>query len=209
MQANKSEMERLSGIGALRRRQIIDAAVVVLARDGLSNASLSRIAAEAGLSSTGLITYHFDSKDELFRSLCDDLLAVCGQRIREAVRPAPDAPAALDAYIDAVVRFQDEHRDGVRALWRLASGWKAPGESRAFDSSLLGGTVEEILDRGRASGDFRPLHTAWVAQSIQRAVEGFHELSCAEPDIDTGAFILELQTMYRLATRRDGRTDTA
>lgn len=203
MRTNKTPERRPSTIGEVRRRQIIDAAVTVLARDGLSRTSLSRVAAEAGLSSPGLITYHFADKDDVLVTLTEDLLAKCAATIDAALADAPDDLSALLVYIEAFVQFQDQHREGVRALWRLASSWKAPGRTDAFDARALAGPVEEILRHGVESGAFRPLNAAWVAQSVQCSVEGFHELFCADPDIDADAFVAELQTLYRRAVEKD------
>ncbi|MFF0742759.1 TetR/AcrR family transcriptional regulator [Streptomyces sp. NPDC004111] len=204
MRTNKNSGRRPSVVSEVRRRQIIDAAVTVLARDGLSRTSLGRIAEEAGLSSPGLITYHFADKDDVLVTLVDDLLGKCAREVETALADAPDAMSALLAYIGAFVRFQDRNRDGVRALWRLSSGWKAPGRTDAFDTRVLAGPVEEILRRGTASGEFRQLNAVWVAQSVQCSVEGFHEVFRADPDVDTEAFVAELQTLYRRAVAPPG-----
>ncbi|WP_212819257.1 TetR/AcrR family transcriptional regulator [Polymorphospora rubra] len=202
MQANKKQQTVTS---AARRQQIVDAAVTVLARDGLSQTSLGRIATEAGLSSTGLITYHFADKDEVLITVVDHLISRCTGALRTAVDSAAGPADALAAYIEAFVRFQDDNRDGVRALWRLAAGWKAPGRAFAFDDEPLVAPVRGVLDDGQRGGAFRDLDSSVVAQSIVCAVEGFHELFTADPDIDTTAFIRELQVLYRRGTEYDGR----
>jgi AcrR family transcriptional regulator len=198
--------KRATVTGTARRRQIVDAAVTVLARDGLSGTSLGRIAAEAGLSSAGLITYHFADKDEVLLSVTQDLLSRCADTLRSAVAAADRPDAALAAYIEAFVRFQDEHRDGVRALWRLAAGWKAPGRDSAFDEEPLIAPVREVLDAGQRAGVFRPLSSEVVAKSIVCSVEAFHDLARTDPALDTGAFIRDLQALYRRGTER-GRDD--
>ena len=48
-----------------RRAQIVTSAIDVIAEDGYAKASFSRIAKHAGLSSTGMISYHFAGKDDL------------------------------------------------------------------------------------------------------------------------------------------------
>ena len=48
-----------------RRKQIVDAAIETIAEIGYAKASFARIAERAGLSSTGLISYHFANKSEL------------------------------------------------------------------------------------------------------------------------------------------------
>ncbi|MFB6395081.1 TetR/AcrR family transcriptional regulator [Polymorphospora lycopeni] len=198
MQANKKQTVTTTA----RRQQIVDAAIRVLARDGLSRTSLGRIASEAGLSSTGLITYHFADKNDVLLTVVDHLIGRCAETLRAAVDRAADPAEALAAYIEAFIRFQDDNRDGVRALWRLAAGWKAPGRDSAFDDEPLVAPVREVLDDGQARGAFRGLASPVVAQSILCSVEGFHEAFTADPDIDTTAYIRELQILYRHGTER-------
>lgn len=57
----------------LRREQIVQAAFRVAARAGLEQLTIRLVAAEAGLS-TGLVFFHFESKDALLLALLDWLL---------------------------------------------------------------------------------------------------------------------------------------
>ncbi|WEL93058.1 helix-turn-helix domain containing protein, partial [Tsukamurella tyrosinosolvens] len=57
-----------SFIEEARRRQIIAAAAEVLADEGYGRATLARIARQAGISK-GVISYHFDGKDDLMRQV--------------------------------------------------------------------------------------------------------------------------------------------
>ena len=59
---------------AERRGQILRAAFAVATRDGLDAITVRMVAAEAGLS-TGLVLFHFTSKDQLLLSLLDYVLA--------------------------------------------------------------------------------------------------------------------------------------
>ncbi len=57
----------------LRREQIVQAAFRVAAREGLEQMTIRLVAAEAGLS-TGLVFFHFTSKETLLLALLDWLL---------------------------------------------------------------------------------------------------------------------------------------
>lgn len=59
---------------ALRRDQIVQAAFQVAVREGLEQLTIRLVATEAGLS-TGLVFFHFKSKDVLLLALLDWLLA--------------------------------------------------------------------------------------------------------------------------------------
>src|ERR1700709_982921 len=59
-----TDARRHSAVEAVRQKQIIEAAITVVAREGYVRASMARIAQEAGLSK-GLLSYHFRNKDHL------------------------------------------------------------------------------------------------------------------------------------------------
>lgn len=51
----------------MRRDELMEAAIMVIAKEGLHGATLSQIAVEAGMS-TALVNHYFDSKDELLEA---------------------------------------------------------------------------------------------------------------------------------------------
>ena len=61
------------GIGVLRREQIVDAAVAVIAEQGLQNLSLSEIEKKVGMS-RGQLTYYFRAKEEILLAVFDRLV---------------------------------------------------------------------------------------------------------------------------------------
>ena len=193
MRANKTE----TLTSTARRQQIVDAAITVLARDGLSGTSLGRIATEAGLSSAGLITYHFTDKDDIFLTMTRTLLGQAAAQLEAAIGNTTGPQSALDAYIETFVRFQHDNPEGVRALWRLAAGWKAPGEGQAFDEGSLCEPLREILRQGVGDGAFRELDVEVVTQSIVRSIEMYPHVAHDGP----AAFTRELQELYRRGLR--------
>ncbi|MEY9841492.1 TetR/AcrR family transcriptional regulator [Streptacidiphilus sp. EB103A] len=64
-----------------RRAQIVAATIEVIAEEGYARATYSRIARQAGLSSTRLISYHFGSRDELM----EQVLVEVGTGARRAI----------------------------------------------------------------------------------------------------------------------------
>ena len=51
----------------MRRDELMEAAIMVIAKEGLHGATLSQIAVEAGMS-TALVNHYFDSKDDLLEA---------------------------------------------------------------------------------------------------------------------------------------------
>jgi AcrR family transcriptional regulator len=67
-------------IGSIRREQIVEAAVAVIAEQGLQNLSLSEIEKKADMS-RGQLTYYFPAKEDILLAVFDRLLQLSYQRI--------------------------------------------------------------------------------------------------------------------------------
>ena len=75
-----------------RRAQIVSAAITTIAEVGYRNASFAQIAKRAGLSSTGLISYHFASKDELIGEVVVTVLVDLGAFMTDRMQAAAAEP---------------------------------------------------------------------------------------------------------------------
>lgn len=75
------------------RNRILDAAVTAFAEQGFAASSTRDIAARAGVTQ-GLLTYHFASKDELWRAAADRIFGRLGGELPERPPPADQAGAA-------------------------------------------------------------------------------------------------------------------
>jgi len=60
-------------IGTIRRQEIIDAAIAVIAEEGIANLSLSAIENRTGMS-RGQLTYYFRTKEQILLSVFDQVL---------------------------------------------------------------------------------------------------------------------------------------
>jgi betaine-aldehyde dehydrogenase len=84
----------------LRRRQLIDTTILVMAQVGFSATTLSLIAKQAGVS-TGLVAHYFGDKDGLLeatlRSLASRLSRAAAARLRAAETPRARLQAVIDA----------------------------------------------------------------------------------------------------------------
>ncbi len=90
--------------GADRRTEILEAAIWVLARDGIAQASTRKLAAEAGINQATLL-YYVGSKDEL-------LLAVLREMMRQT------RAIAIAAATEHVLPLREAIANSVRAYWR-------------------------------------------------------------------------------------------
>src|SRR5438105_1959757 len=67
-------------VGQIRRQQIVEAAMAVIAEKGLPNLSLSEIETKAGMS-RGQLTYYFPTKEAILLAVFDRVLELLSLRI--------------------------------------------------------------------------------------------------------------------------------
>ncbi|MFE1326616.1 TetR/AcrR family transcriptional regulator [Streptomyces sp. NPDC058735] len=103
-------MARLPSAG--RRRQLTEAAIRVMARDGVPRTTPRSIAAEAGVS-LSVFHYCFDSKQELIESVITAITGHYVTLVKRALRPRATLEetvrAGFEAYWDHVRAHPDEH----------------------------------------------------------------------------------------------------
>ncbi len=183
-----------------RRAQILDATIEVIAAEGFSAASFKRIAEQAGLSSTRLISYHFAGKHELVSALVEHVVAGIGAHVGARVMAEGTARGQLGAYIEGVVEHADTHGAPMAALLQVVmSGAWSEGKPTPSDVSHL----ERILRDGQERGEMRDFDLHVMATTIQRAVETVPFQLQADPDLDCAAYARELVELFDRATRSD------
>src|SRR5580692_2980329 len=114
-----------------RRAQIVDVAIRVAATAGYGNTSFARIAKEAGLSSTGIISYNFAGKDDLMREVVAEVLRVAVAYVSPRLAAAVGARATLRAYIEASSSFLAEYPNHLPALVEVVTNLSRDSADRA------------------------------------------------------------------------------
>jgi AcrR family transcriptional regulator len=201
MQARQATQDRTFTEQA-RRTQIVEAAIDVIAADGYRGASFAAIARRAGLSSTGLISYHFAGKSDLMAQVTREVVAAIGEHMAARMAGAATAAGALEAYIRGSVEFVAGHRRPMKALLEifLNGGFRyEPGTELVVLSP-----VEDILRAGQRADEFRAFDPRVMATVIQRAIDGLPFLLETYPDLDLDSYARELVTTFGLATRSAG-----
>lgn len=140
-----------------RRQKIIEVARRIFARHGYDGASISMIAAEAGLSKAALY-HHFKNKEAIYRvssrTGMDELLT----QVQEALESVGSAPVdRLRAYMRASAdRFgqnQDSWMSGSAIFWGIHSDATRSEVLQVRDS--YEGLLKQIVKEGIESGVFR------------------------------------------------------
>lgn len=88
------------GMAPIRRKQLVEAAIATIHAHGFANATVARIAAQAGISA-GMVHHYFKDKDELLfatmRHLLAELRADAVARLSRAADPRERIRAIIDA----------------------------------------------------------------------------------------------------------------
>jgi AcrR family transcriptional regulator len=217
--------------GTARRAQIVAATIDTIADLGYRQASFTRIAERAGLSSTRLISYHFAGKDDLIGAVTGRVYAELGAFMGERMRGKAAGREALATYIRSLVEFIADHPGPMQALMSVflehhfeedgveedtAQGTDADPQSgkdggkdgsRSYDADTdrrarARAPLEDLLSAGQRSGEFRDFDVFVMAGTIQRALDGLPYLLRSAPGLDLGTYADELATMFDLATKR-------
>lgn len=190
-----------------RRAQIVASAIETIAEVGYGQASFARIAERAGLSSTRLISYHFDGKAELIEQVVAEVYTAAGAFMAPLVAAAKTPAETLAAYLRSNVEFMRTHPHHVVAISEILHNHRgADGHLRYFGET--GGEdavlepVHAVLRAGQESGEFREFsvpHLAWV---LRAAIDDIGFRFAADPGLDLGRCADELIDLFTAATRR-------
>jgi AcrR family transcriptional regulator len=187
--------------GSGRRTQIVTAAIEVIAEVGYANASFSRIAKHAGLSSTGMISYHFAGKDDLLAACVAEIEQVTGAFMQPRIDAAEGHVAQLRAYVESNLALVGEHPAEVRALIDMVKN--AGSQSAAVNGRLA--LFQEHFRTGQAAGVFRTFDTRTVAIAFTSGLDAVVATAAAAVPEPTELARLgrELAELYVRATAPD------
>ena len=174
-----------------RRRQILDAAVGVFARQGFHACRVSDIAREAGVA-YGLVYHYFDSKDQVLNELFEERWSLLLTAIEEVdARPIP-AREKLDAVAGFIIDSYRHDRELMKVIivevTRAANSFgrtHLPEISQAYD------LIAKIVSDAQEQGSFRrdvdaTFASMWFYGAIEQLLSGwvFGLIPDGEDDFD-------------------------
>ena len=156
-----------------KRRQILDAAVRVFARQGFHQCRVSDIADEAGVA-YGLVYHYFDSKEEvldtLFLERWDVLLAMIAELdAREELSPREKLYGIASFIFDSYRHDPELMKVIIVEVTRAANSFGRTHLDKireAYDG------IRKIVEEGQSSGEFRAqLSAQFAALAFYGAIE--------------------------------------
>ena len=151
-----------------RPGEILDAALKVFAEKGFAATRMEDIAQVAGVTK-GTIYLYFPGKEEVFKTLAREVI---GQALANASRQLGEFHGSprerLILTVTAIATFLNNN-ERIVALPKIiiAESGNFPELARFWRSEIIDkavGLIGKALDDGIASGDFRPLPSAFVAK---------------------------------------------
>lgn len=170
---------------AQRRAEIVDGLQAVMALHGYEAASVAEVARAAGLT-TGLVHYHFKSKQKILLALVERLGEGVEKRLTTRLTKAEGPRAKLEAVLDVhLARGQGD--PAALACW-VAIGSEAirQPEVREAYSAVLRRRLEllsTLLREALAEADQPTRDARAGAAGLSAAIEGYFQLAAAAPDL--------------------------
>lgn len=188
-----------------RRDQIVEATVTVLAREGYRNASINRIAEQAGISK-GLVLYHFTDKNELMRQTLFRVYEQISEGIAAEIDHTRPAPELLRDLVAVTVRRGAAQRTERRALEQIIINQGVAETERMStisfaDKEPLYRAHEELFRRGQQAGDFRDFDVRVMAVTYQGAIDAMFKYLDTHPEADAAGYAAELADLLLAAVQ--------
>jgi AcrR family transcriptional regulator len=152
-----------------RPDEILDAALAVFGESGFARAKIDDVARLAGVSK-GTVYLYYDSKEALFREMVRAKIVACLAEGEALVRTHEGSARAL--LIDLIRRMYVRMREeGMTRIARVVQAelMYFPELARFyFDEVILRARrlIEQVLERGAATGEFRPSPHAFAARGL-------------------------------------------
>jgi|GEM_PF-4131613 len=187
-----------------RRQHIIDSTIRVLARDGLTGASLSRVAAEAKVAK-GILCYYFTNKDGLFDAV---LGYVQGSMLKAALHSADqgvDGWQQVSNFIAGHLAYVNANRDEVLAIRNLGST-RAGGSDVSDHLSIWTNQrawLVSALSAGQSRGEFKYFDPGIASTAILGAMESALIQWAHDPTVDMETTAEHLVSFFKASVRKE------
>lgn len=166
MDLSRSTRTKEEVVRIFRTEEILDATRRVIARDGLADASMERIASEARVAK-GTLYLYFESREALLARACGDVVSELLRRTRGAVERTRGVRRKLEQTVRIGLEHSTEHRTLLRALeveGRLGSSL-GPAPTRKELAAYLG-LISGLIERGVRGRTFRRVDSHWAARCL-------------------------------------------
>lgn len=168
-----------------RRDDLIAATIRLVYRDGVSAASVERIAVEAG-TSKGTALYHFAGKEEIYSSVVETLFEAGRVYMTERILAAPAEPRhQLEIYVESNLQFILDNVEHVVATQRIAQ------HTGSVEIEGAVPPLRALLEAGQLDRSFGAFDSEFMAHSIRSVIDSAAYYLPEHPELDGDHFIGE------------------
>ncbi len=157
------------------RARILDAAVQLIARDGIDDVRIARIAMRAGVSAS-LLHYHFASRERLLAEALEHAYALAGDiRLGREEQP-PAGPDRLRWMIDRCLPVPGSRHDDWMLwveLWLHAGRRPELRPTAARLYARMHEWFSDAIQEGEANGEFRVRDRARAVDQLLALLDGY------------------------------------
>jgi AcrR family transcriptional regulator len=199
----RKERERLA-----HRREILEAAERVFARNGYHMATVEEIAQEAEFA-VGTLYNFFKSKEELYEQVLMGIVDEFMADFRERVLTIEDPAEAIGATIELRLRLFEKHRSFARVVIEALPGGHVDHSMvlpKSCDAAYEEGmrAVTGIFERGVRSGAFIEVEPLYLTLALAGIMSAFlaYWARC-EPSEPLGDRVEKIKKLFLAWIRRD------
>jgi AcrR family transcriptional regulator len=178
-----------SSAADVRREQLLDAALAVIAERGFPETRIADVAAAAGIS-PALVIYYFKTRDQLLTEairLCEDRWYAEGTRRIAEIETAAGRLEELVAMSTLPEAENDDQGSWViwLDLWSQAARHPEVAAVRQEFDEHWRRTITELVTEGQRSGEFAAVDAADFAIAISALLDGFAiQSALSDPVVD-------------------------
>jgi len=195
-------MKTKSIIEPIRKEQIINTTIATIAEKGYPNTSLNEIAKKAEISK-GVINYYFSSKELLINHVIEKIAIDLNEAVVNAMSKEENASGKITAYVRSSFQYMLSNREHFIAhvdLWGSLITQERKKEYSDVACKPFYRVLNQILQEGITSGEFKNIDVLPMAHMIQGSIDGimlqwvFHDNS--EEFIGAGENIIKMIECY-------------
>jgi AcrR family transcriptional regulator len=195
-----------------RRTQIVQAAIETIAELGCFKASFEKITKRAGLSSTGMISYHFSDKTELFTEITKTIQRIAAEVFRSHISDKCTYRDKVSSYIRSNFDFISRYPVHAKALAEIVAlnhcrgieGLESVQQHVKSADRLV-----DLLEEGRKAGEFGMFDSATMAMVIRTTIDALLQRHCFRSGVDLDRCAQELTDIFDRCTQPAACTDHA
>ncbi|HNR87922.1 MAG TPA: TetR/AcrR family transcriptional regulator [Spirochaetota bacterium] len=158
-----------------KKNHIIWAAFNAIAKIGYINLTIDEVAKEAGVSK-GVVHYYFDTKENLMLEVMFTFVQFFVVSLNFAVSPALAPTERIKGIMRFSMKIALNHKEYIRVIidyWAQVNINVNLRDIYVFYQNQIIAYIAEIIDQGKAAGEFKEVDSESAAEIILSEIGGF------------------------------------